>query len=219
MKGFILKDLYLAKNYLKVLPLIAVFFLLFSFRSDAMAALLSLACVFCVVLVLMTCFTSMVYDNSCRWDSYVLTMPVRRRDIVKAKYLLCILLSFGLFLLITLFSLGITCFSGGFSEMQGLFPVLLSILMVLWLLLALLFPLIYRFGVEKARIAILILALAPSVLAGLLGTKDILSGASPLAGFDFSSLLPLLWLSPIAVLLLLYLSYRLSVHLFEQKDL
>ncbi|MBP3444155.1 MAG: ABC-2 transporter permease, partial [Methanocorpusculaceae archaeon] len=96
-KGLIYKDLFLLKEAFPIAAL-AVLFLLFSITLGFAGGFLAL-CIMLLVFAVKVVESTLIYDETDGWDSFVLTAPVSRKEIIRSKYLLQILFLAGAFLL------------------------------------------------------------------------------------------------------------------------
>ena len=95
-KGLIYKDLFLLKEAFPIVAL-AVLFLLFTIILGFSGGFLAL-CIMLMVFAVKVVESTLIYDETDGWDSFVLTAPVSRKEIVRSKYLLQILFLAGAFL-------------------------------------------------------------------------------------------------------------------------
>ena len=91
MKGLIFKDLFLLRGlWRNYLPMILIYAVISAISSSA-SILITLLCIL-IILIPTTTFT---YDEAAKWDTLALTMPVRRSQIVGAKYLVSLIIAIG----------------------------------------------------------------------------------------------------------------------------
>lgn len=95
-KGLFYKDLFLIKEAFPIVAL-AVLFLLFSITLGFTGGFLAL-CIMLLVFAVKVVESTLIHDETDGWDSFVLTAPVSRKEIVRSKYLLQILFLAGAFL-------------------------------------------------------------------------------------------------------------------------
>lgn len=162
MRGLILKDILTLRKYSNSVIAIIGFFTIFSFTTNDSGVISGMI----VFLFAMMAITSFSYDELAKWDVYALSLPVSRKDVVFGKYLLAVLLTTIGTLLAVLAGLLISIFkSTSNSELlvscYGLFCASIIFISVL-------FPLIYKFGIERARILILIVFAIPTLIMHLL---------------------------------------------------
>lgn len=147
MKGLLLKDIYMAVKYCRVYFLIAVVFAVAFVWSDNF-----FLAVYPVFLVGALSVNLLSYDEKCKWSLYAGTFPYTRTQLVSVKYIVT-LLALGLSVL--LMGLGFAAHmlvadDFQLSELLTFFGLLLSMGLASP---SLMLPIIFRFGVEKGRIA------------------------------------------------------------------
>lgn len=209
MTGLLMKDLLsLKRTLLGMLGLMAIYGVVFSaLMGDASSFLSSMLTVIFITVTV----SSFSYDALVRWDRYALSLPVSRRDLVASKYLLAVVLAavgaiaaFAMGVIMGLFHHDLVLEELGLSTVISVGGGLLIV--------AILLPLIFKFGVEKSRLMLIGVVLIPLGLVYLLKWLQI-----PLP--DFSILMTQAWLAPLAGLLFLGLSYFISVAIFQRKEL
>ena len=196
MTGLLMKDLLnLKRTLLGMLGLMAIYGVVFSaLMGDASSFLSSMLTVIFITVTV----SSFSYDALVRWDRYALSLPVSRRDLVASKYLLAVVLAavgaiaaFAMGVIMGLFHHDLVLEELGLSTVISVGGGLLIV--------AILLPLIFKFGVEKSRLMLIGVVLIPLGLVYLLKWLQI-----PLP--DFSILMTQAWLAPLAGLLFLGLS-------------
>lgn len=209
MTGLLMKDLLnLKRTLLGMLGLMAIYGVVFSaLMGDASSFLSSMLTVIFITVTV----SSFSYDALVRWDRYALSLPVSRRDLVASKYLLAVVLAavgaiaaFAMGVIMGLFHHDLVLEELGLSTVISVGGGLLIV--------AILLPLIFKFGVEKSRLMLIGVVLIPLGLVYLLKWLQI-----PLP--DFSILMTQAWLAPLAGLLFLGLSYFIAVAIFQRKEL
>lgn len=215
MKGLLIKEFLNMKLYAKILAFLFFLFLLLNLFQKSTLMLIGMLSIFPVLLVLITAVNSIALDDASKWNCLAAAMPLRRRDIVKSKYLYLILLSFGINILAFLVSLGFNIlfptpefwsstvgFVGGFCTTL----LMLSILM----------PLLYKFGAEKSRLIVIAVVMLPSLLMGILSSMIQFPDLSAIRWENYAWIV---WILPWFLLLAYGFSYLLSVRIFCKKDL
>lgn len=202
MKGLLLKDLVNLKQQTKIYIIVIVIWLAIALTSKDGAFLGGMICVLSVMLPI----TTLSYDEKAKWDKYVLSMPVSRKQVVASKYILALALSFiGCFISFA-FNLFITKDASQSMRMSLMFWAFSIVAFCVIL------PLIYKFGVEKGRAMILIVFLAPTVLVIMLSKLNI-----PLPSKEF--LYNIKFIIPVFIIAALVLSCYVSTRIFRNKDL
>ena len=89
MMGLLIKDLYcLKQNGKSLMFILLIWGLVFLPRDDGGLILISL----CMMVSAMHIFTLASYDKQARWDTYALSMPLTRANMVQEKYIMSLLL-------------------------------------------------------------------------------------------------------------------------------
>lgn len=155
-----------------------------------------------LVIVLLTACS---YDEKSGWDKYALTMPVSRAGIVLSKYVLGLLMDVLGFVTTLIFFV-----LAGTRMQEALIAQCIFQILSLGLLSVQL-PVIFKFGVEKARLTVMMVVLFPVLLVYLAAQAGI---RLP----DFETLVYLIYLGPVIGLCLLALSAAISVQIYKGKE-
>ena len=114
----------------------------------------------CTFIGIMMCFISFNYDVSSKWNKFVLTLPFTREQIVRSKYLFSLIMvgvgmGLGLALSAVLAAAGQAKLDTGLLLAAGFLTAcaLLSVSIII--------PLVFKFGVEKSRIIVIVIFLVP----------------------------------------------------------
>ena len=162
-KGLIYKDLFLLKEAFPIVAL-AVLFLLFTIILGFSGGFLAL-CIMLMVFAVKVVESTLIYDETDGWDSFVLTAPVSRKEIVRSKYLLQILFLAGAFLISAVILLLISLVPM-FSGEEWLFLMLVVGFCYALFYGAVIIPIYLKFGQHTSRyVAFAVLV----VVAGLYG--------------------------------------------------
>lgn len=157
MKSLLVKDFYCMKTYLKQYLLILVFFLFFAvmMKSPEYMAFMFL------MIALMWIMASLSLDESGGF-SYELSLPIDRKTVVKAKYAL-ILVFFAVALAVLAAGAVVMLIMG--RDVQEWIWTIAAITAVYSLLIEIILPVSFKFGTQRARVAIMAVALIPALLA------------------------------------------------------
>lgn len=211
MRGLLYKDLCLVKSLARSY----LFMILILGGMSAMGLYENSSFLYILVSItsIMLPMNTFAYDEQAKWDRYVGSTPAGRRRAVGSKYL---------FTLVILVPLALLCLAvqlvpplrGGYAPNWP--EILISVVtpMTLALLLnAILLPLLFRFGTQKARIFSLIaIALGTGLAVGLgtiLDSGDLSQVSAALAQGLF-------FLFSVAAAVL---SYVLSLGIYRRKEL
>lgn len=209
MKSLIKKDLLLIKGNFKFLTILfAVYaFMAFNGQMD-----LSFILPFLSVVLMMSTFS---YDTYNKWDAYSITLPGGRENSVKAKYmatiLLIILASFTIFII----SMAIAYIKLGTIDFENILSIFLGSLFSTVLVQSFMYPAIYKFGIEKARIGIFVIVFGTSILLGIISRFVDFSYL-----FNFLEKLNKYWIFifPIVIVGMLYVSYKISKKIYDHRE-
>lgn len=196
MKGLLIKDLLNLRQTGRVWALLLVVFLVVGFVQQSPAYVGSML----MVMLLLLPVNAMAYDENARWDAYALTMPITRRDLALSKYLLTLLGAAGAALV------SVACGLLMGAELGEVLATVGLLLAVGLCMVSVLLPLLFRFGVQKGRMLMIVIVLLPLALAAAF--PDAVAGAVPVSTG---------WL-PLAALPLFGLSAALSVRICGQKE-
>lgn len=211
MWGLIKKDLYVLKGYIGTLLL---FLLCFSALAIQTPSMLFIGL---MVLPYMAMTVTFSYDQNANFNSYALTLPITRREIVKEKYMLLIGTLFLMFLLTVLLTGIVTYFQTGSVSIMKIASIPFGTFLAMLSISLFQYPIIYKIGLEKGRIYTIIIAAIIAAIAGILGTQIGNTGMN-------SELILLfqkygLWAIACIVLVGYYISYRMSVRILQKKDM
>lgn len=212
MKGLILKDFLNLRKYSRTVLLVIGFYLLFSLMMDSISFLTGMI----VLLMTMTAVTSFSYDDMAKWNVYALTLPVSRRDMVLSKYILALLLALGGSLISLLFGVGFAFYRH--QQLDEQFIIIAVVFGVALVFISILFPLIYRYGVEKSRMFMMIIFAAPTAAFVILSNTGFVMSAGEITRWE-QIIHSLLWLVPVAVAALFWISYLISYRIYMKKDI
>ncbi|MDE6636227.1 MAG: ABC-2 transporter permease [Lachnospiraceae bacterium] len=215
MKSLILKDLYNirhnAKSMLFILVVLAAVFI----STSGVEGYVNICAVMCSMMIV----TTFAFDDSSKWARYAMITPVSRKDLVAAKFIvLSIFCAIG-----SLFGLVISVTAGlimkqvpfGLAEFGELLLLALAAWAISFILGSISIPLVFKFGVEKGRVLLLVSFVVPAgMFFGIYQTLVML-------GVDITDRLvfTLLCCSPIAAIVWCYAMYQISYRIFEKQEL
>ena len=199
MKALLLKDCYLVIKQLKVF---IIFIVLFSIMPGMSVNL------FAVVYASMLPYTCMAYDERSHWDQLAAMLPYSVRELVLSKYVLgwiCIVLS----ALLSVISQMIA--SPFIHNTQPLYLQTLLGCCTGAIVLALTLPMMFRFGVERGRMAVILgIAIGVAFAGGVIAIIDI-----TVIGNVFNGLWLLLLV--LAMIILTIISISLSFKFYQVR--
>lgn len=210
MIGLLLKDFYILRQYVKTMLLMLVIFAFISAGLDNPATFFVGVIVFMSMMMTITSFS---YDTLAKWDRYALSMPVTRKEVVAAKYLLSIILCLAGAAVSSLISFVVLQFRPieGYGMTEHLYAISAIVCIALFFS-AILLPMVFQFGVEKCRLLLIAIFAAPTAAVIALSKMGVSMPSE-------ASLISALKLLPLFTALLYLLSYLISLKIFGRKEI
>lgn len=118
----------------------------------------------CVMMVIVYPISTFSYDQTSQWNLYAMTLPITRRQLVAARYMvifICLLLLVVMQVLLSFVAVNLEDGPQSFSEYALTFAITDSVAMIL---LSISFGALYRFGPEKGRLVTLVVSFLPAVI-------------------------------------------------------
>ncbi len=214
MKSLILKDLYNIGHNAKSMLLILLVFAVGLIMSSGVESYIISAGVLCSMMIV----TTFTFDDNCKWSKYALIMPVCKKDIVKAKFIVLVIFCTVGVCVGTIFGV-----SGGLV-MRKLVMSMESIVTMLFmafvgLIVSVIFgsmsiPLVYKFGAEKGRVLLLVSFVVPLAICFIVYEILMLFGVEITDQLVFV----ILCASPLIALIWVYIMYRISCSIFSKQE-
>lgn len=209
MLGYIIKDFLLIKQNLRSLVILLSVFVFLQMSGDVS---MTFVLPFMAVMLFITTFS---YDEFNGWDAFAATLPGSRRLTVASKYVATLLLIAVVFVITFILNIGIGLFKQG-PDVNLIISELIGTFISVLLIMSLLYPVTYKYGIQKGRIFLFVFAFLFVGGMSLLGTfADFEKLPAPDPVF-LNNYLPGILLA--ATLLLLSGSYMLSVRFYSRKD-
>jgi hypothetical protein len=216
MKGLILKDFINLKKNNKIFAGLTVLYWIMALMSEDTNFFSSVL----IVLVALLTLSLYSYDDLAKWDSYALTMPISRDNIVQGKYLMMLLLT----VLGVVYSSVFTILVNIYQKKEGLFLGSGSSLIgaaVVIIFYSITIPFITKLGVEKARLIFFAVYLIPFV--AIIGFNKlsrqgnlVISGNLVQIGRIFFEYIYIIL--PVITLSFLIISYIISMKIYRKKE-
>ena len=215
MTGLIMKDFLILRKTLRTyLLFIAVYFVLAGagvWKPQFVAG-------FVMVMIAVLPMNVFAFDKQAKWDTYGLALPVGRTRTVAARYLCVLILCLSTVVLECAF--GVVMFAAGKLEDVGEYLFtgaacgLIAVLMN-----AVMLPLLYKFGPERARVVLIgVMGLIGAGVALLLIVVERDSNSVWLESLTSAQTAAIPVIGLLAGLALLAVSFLLSRHFYGLKD-
>ncbi len=208
-KGLLYKDVLLLKEAFPILSL-AVLFLLFIIIFGFSGGFLAL-CIMLLVFSVKVVESTLIYDETDGWDSFVLTTSLSRKEIIRSKYLLQVIFLSAAFLIASTLFLIVMLLVPPLSGETWLFPMMVIGFGYALVYGAISIPVYLKFGGHKARyISFVLLVFAAGMYGVTFGVGMFLEFAA--------SVIPLL-IAVITVSLAVFgVSYLVSQRIYAGKE-
>ena len=215
MTGLIMKDILVMRktltSYLFIMVLYAVMALLDIFNFGFLIT-------FVQVMLMVLPITAFAYDEQAKWDRYAMSLPLGRSKVVGARYLFVLVLALCTFSL-ALFGIAIIYL----LQQEDLVEMLLTLMVsasIGLLVPAIILPLNYKLGAERARPYLYTVIFIPVIVVVLLSKLDLLDlsalnaveALSPAFIIGGAALLPLVGLAALVI------SYLISCRVAAGKE-
>lgn len=216
IKGLLIKDLRLMKNMKQFFLIILIVCIIQMIQDN------NIFCVYFITAICSSCIlTTLSYDTYENSITYLFTLPVSRKDYIRGKYILIFVVSILPWIFSNMLSLLSILVKGHTIDIVEYLIGTSIALPLTWLFSALEIPVQLKFGQEMNRIAILI------VIGGMSALVWLSTYVDNITGIELSDIIHVLSglnvyifvvLGIVLVVVLLYLSYRISIKIIEKKQ-
>ena len=150
MKGLLLKDFYMAAKYCRTYILIGIVFIAVSFAGADSQNMFFVfyPCLLCGMIPV----NLLAYDERSRWMEYSGALPYTKAQIVSVKYLMGVIVQ-GVMLLAVGLAQGVRMHIAGTFQWGEYALIMSSIFAMATITSSISMPFMFRWGVEKGRIA------------------------------------------------------------------
>lgn len=215
MTGLIMKDILVMRktltSYLFIMVLYAVMALLDIFNFGFIIT-------FVQVMLMVLPITAFAYDEQAKWDRYAMSPPLGRSKVVGARYLFVLVLALCTFSL-ALFGIAIIYL----LQQEDLVEMLLTLMVsasIGLLVPAIILPLNYKLGAERARPYLYTVIFIPVIVVVLLSKLNLLdlSALNALEALSPAFIIGGAALLPLVGLAALFISYLISCRVAAGKE-
>lgn len=215
MNALLLKDLLNLKTTAKSLCFMMLIFCVIFIPLGNIVTMYFLLMIFGVMLPV----TTLSLDEVANWDRYALTMPVSRRDLVRSKFILMIVLTlFGMAFSLVLTAVAVLVLPDFYAGSIGLFTIMAVIFALSPLYGSIILPVYYKFGIDRMRyIMIALMAIIGAMIVGFFMVfEDFVLGEASSA-FGLNPAITVL-AALVVSLAVMAVSYRISCGIYERKE-
>ncbi len=207
MKGLLLKDLYMIRKYCRSYMLIIVVFILVSVASDQNFFFIFYPCLMSGMIPV----TLLGYDERSKWSLYCGTLPYTKAQIVSGKYLVGLFAQLAVIILATL-AQAVRMYLQGTFDARGYLALMELVLILSCFSASISLPFIFKYGVEKGRIAYYIMI--GVVCGGSVAATGVFETMQTVE-FSAGTVMPVLCVAAVAVYAL---SWYLSIVFYEKRE-
>ncbi len=209
MLGLIKKDFLLIKANLKSMIIIFVIYIMLAFQG-------TLDVTFIIPLIGIILFLSTFsYDDFNNWNSYAVTLPNGRKNVVRAKYIASIILMIILAVVAFFIGIGISYIKTNSINLDEIISSLMGTMLSSVIIISLLYPIVFKFGATNGRIILF------AVVFGIAGIGTLIAqfiDMTPIINIINKLDNYLLIAIPIIYIILLGISYLISSKIYQNKE-
>ncbi len=209
MLGLIKKDFLLIKANLKSMAIIFIVYLILAFQG-------TFDVIFIIPLIgIMLFISTFSYDDFNNWNSYAVTLPNGRKNVVRAKYIASIILTIILAIVSLTIGIGISYTKTNSINLDEIISSLMGTMLSSIIIISLLYPIVFKFGATNGRIILFAVVFGiagiGALIAQFVDTTPIINMINRL---DSCSLIAI----PIISAILLGISYLISNKIYQNKE-
>lgn len=209
MLSFIKKDFYVIKANIKTFLIILI---VYGFMG-AVGESFDITFLFPFLAVMMF-ISTFNYDDFNNWNAYAVTLPDGRRNVVRGKYLASLLFMLLTAVVAIILSSSIHIYKGTLL-LEEIFLSLISSVTAMVIVLSIMYPIIFKFGIEKGRIIVFTVIVAGAFLIGGIGeiiSPNFMKSITTFLDNYYYFVLPLFTIVSIGI------SYFVSTKIYLKKE-
>ena len=209
MLGLIKKDFLLIKANSKQMVIIFIVYLMLAFQGTFDAT-------FIVPLIgIMLFISTFSYDDFNNWNSYAVTLPNGRKNVVRAKYIASIILTIILAIVSLTIGIGISYTKTNSINLDEIISSLMGTMLSSIIIISLLYPIVFKFGATNGRIILFAVVFGiagiGALIAQFVDTTPIINMINRLDSYSLIAI-------PIISAILLGISYLISNKIYQNKE-
>lgn len=218
MKGLFIKDFCLLRNQKQFFGILLVMVIMFSMLYANPSFILS----YMVIMFSVVTITTISYDEAENGMAYIMTLPVSRKEYVREKYILTLVMVVSGFLIASAFTAASVFLRRNIEfSFEEWCAVGISCTLIAACSLSILLPVEFKFGAEKSRMAYM------AVFVCGFGGAVLIAKLCKLAGIDINEVLNSIFeehLTTVIAGILIFaaviviISYRISVHVMTKRE-
>lgn len=209
MLGLIKKDFLFIKANLKSMAIIFVVYLILAFQG-------TFDVIFIIPLIgIMLFISTFSYDDFNNWNSYAVTLPDGRKNVIRAKYIASIILTIILAAVALVIGIGISYTKTNSINLNEIISSLMETILSNIIIISLLYPIVFKFGATNGRIILFAVVFGIAGIGVLIAQfVDMTSIINMINRLDSYSLIAI----PIISVILIGISYLISNKIYQNKE-
>ena len=209
MFGLIKKDFLLIKANLKSMMIVFIVYLVLTFQG-------TFDVTFIVPLIgIMLFISTFSYDDFNNWNSYAVTLPNGRKNVVRAKYIASIILTVILGIGALAIGIGISYTKTNSINLDEIISSLMGTMLSSIIIITLLYPIVFKFGATNGRIILFVVVFGIAGIGAFIAQfVDMTFIINMINRLDSYALVAI----PIISVILLGISYLISNKIYQSKE-
>lgn len=209
MIGLIKKDILTIKSNIKML---IIFLIIFGVMGIYGNASFSFIPAFLCMSLMMATFS---YDEYNHADAFITTLPNGKINAVRSKYITTLLIILITTILTITLELIIKTYKSNFNLKETI-TITLGCITAITIIISIMYPVIYKFGIEKSRIGIFVGAFCLSMLVVLISK----AGFKPHFSKEIINFFVTYYkiITPLILIIILSISYIISKRIYLKKE-
>ena len=209
MWGLIKKDFLIIKANLKSMVITFIVYLMLAFQGTFDVTFII------PIIGIMLFISTFSYDDFNNWNSYAVTLPDGRRNVVRAKYIASIILTVVLGIIALAIGIGISYIKTNAINLNEIISSLMGTALSSITIISLLYPIVFKFGATNGKIILFAVVFGIGGIVALVSNFiDMTSVINMINGLDNYSLIAI----PIISVILLGISYLISNKIYQNKE-
>ena len=209
MLGLIKKDFLIIKANLKSMVITFIVYLMLEFQGTFDVTFII------PIIGIMLFISTFSYDDFNNWNSYAVTLPDGRRNVVRAKYIASIILTVVLGIIALAIGIGISYIKTNAINLNEIISSLMGTALSSITIISLLYPIVFKFGATNGKIILFAVVFGIGGIVALVSNFiDMTSVINMINGLDNYSLIAI----PIISVILLGISYLISNKIYQNKE-
>ena len=209
MVGLMKKDFLLIKANIKSMIIIFIVFFIFAFQGTFDIAFIV------PIIGIMLFISTFSYDDFNNWNSYAVTLPDGRKNVVRAKYVASIILAVALGTLCLSISMAISYVRTNNINFDDTLSLLMGTILSSVIIISLLYPIMFKYGATNGRIIMFVMIFGIAgigvMLEKFIDMTFLINMINELDNYMFIAV-------PVIYIILLGISYLISSKIYINKE-